>query len=307
MNMKSITSIEQITAIKSYLKQNMTFAEKSVEEIRKEELITASKLPAFPGITTEKVKVGKLQGEYVAADNVSKDNSKIILYFHGGSFISGSCDSHRDLASRISKESSTKVLLIEYRLAPEHKYPAANEDCLYAYKWLLQNGFSEKDIILGGESIGGYLVLETLLNLRDTSVPLPAGAVLLSPHTDFLYYDGESFITRAELDPMSTIEGAKKCADYYFDPSIKAPAVLSPLNENLKGLPSLFIQVGDHEVILSDSERLAKRAEEAGVDVTLEVWDNMWHIFRFMAAMLPEGQEAIKSIGDFVKKKFDIK
>ena len=304
MNKPSITSMEQITAIKGFLKQNMALGEKSVEQIRKEELITASKLPALPGITTEKVNIGKLPGEWVMADNVEKDSKKLILYFHGGTFISGSCDSHRDLASRISKASSTKVLLIEYRLAPEHMYPAANEDCLYAYKWLIENGFSEKDIILGGESIGGYLVLTTLLKLRDTAVPLPSAAFLLSPHTDFLYYDGESYETRGSLDPMSTLEGAKKCAAYYFDPSIKDVSILSPLNEDLKGLPSLFIQVGDHEVILSDSTRLTERAKEAGVDVTLEVWDNMWHIFRFMAAMLPEGEQAINSIGEFVKRKF---
>jgi epsilon-lactone hydrolase len=197
-------------------------------------------------------------------------------------------------------------LNVEYRLAPENKYPAANEDCFHIYRWLLKNGFGAENIIMGGESTGGYLVLATLLALRDEKEAMPKAAFLLSPHTDFLYYDGESYETRRELDPMSSLDGCRMCAERYFPDNMKEPSIMSPLNENLEGLPSLFIQVGDHEVILSDSTRLYENARKAGVDATLEVWENMWHIFRFMAYMLPEGVQAIESVGRFVKEQFGI-
>ena len=306
MNMEK-TSMEKIVAIKEQLKKTFGFAGKTVEQIRRAEAAKAVSLPGLTGITTEKTTIAGLAAEWVRPDqspSVGKyeDDKRMILYFHGGGFISGSCDSHRDLVSRIAKASGVRVLVIEYRLAPEYKYPAANDDCLAAYRLLITGGIPAKSIVIGGDSTGGYLTLTTLLALRDGGDPLPAAAFFLSPHTDFLNYDGESYISRAESDPTGSLSNSRMCADNYFDASRISPPVLSPLHQELDGLPPLFIQVGDDEVILSDSVRLAERAKEAGVDVTLEIWENMWHIFRFMAYMLPEGEEALRNVGEFVRK-----
>ncbi|MDP4144096.1 MAG: alpha/beta hydrolase [Bacillota bacterium] len=299
------TSMEQIMGIKAFLKQNMSMEGKSVEQLRQEQAASQAQAVIPEGTITEKTTIAGMNAEWVKAANVVEHTKEFVLYFHGGGFVTGSCDTHRELAARISKASAVPVLVIEYRLAPEYTYPAANEDCIAAYRWLLSNGFSEKNIVLGGESTGGYLVLETLLTLRDAGEPLPRAAFLLSPHTDFLYYNGKSYITRANSDPMSSLYGTQKCAERYFTSSLEDRRALCPLMEDLSLLPSLFIQVGDHEVILDDSTRLAARAEEAGVAVTLEVWENMWHIFRFMAAMLPEGQQAIDNIGEFIKSQLN--
>ncbi|HEX3047914.1 MAG TPA: alpha/beta hydrolase [Bacillota bacterium] len=299
------TSQEKIMAIKGRLRQSFGMAEKTVEQIRREEAALAAKIPMIPGITIEKTRVANMAAERVGAESILDQKESVILYIHGGGFISGSCDSHRDIAARIVRASETPALVFEYRLAPEHRYPAANEDCLAAYRWLVEGGVAPQNIILGGDSTGGYLALMTLLALRDAGEPLPGGAFLLSPHTDFLYYDGESYESRVELDPIGSLTGSQMCANSYFDPVVTDPAILAPFGEDLKGLPSLLIQVGDHEVILSDSTRLAERAKEAGVEVTLEIWDNMWHTFRFMAYMLPEGAEAIESIGRFVRKQLE--
>jgi epsilon-lactone hydrolase len=297
------TSMEKLLSIKAILKKSASQS-KSVNQIRSEGEITAAGIPRLPGIKTEAVNVDGLNAEWVIAEKVPALSENTILYFHGGSFVSGSCRTHLDLASRISIASGVRVLLIEYRLAPENKYPAAADDCMAAYRWLLKNGTPAENIIIGGDSTGGYLVLMTLLSLRGSPSPLPKAAFLLSPHTDFLYFDGESYLSRQEADPINTPDGIKKCGQDYFGESIPSPSVLSPLNEDLTGLPPLFIQVGEDEVILSDSTRLAERAEAAGVNAVLEVWENMWHIFRFMAYMLPEGQEAINHIGEFIKGQF---
>jgi epsilon-lactone hydrolase len=296
------TSAEKINVIKNFLRQSGRQEEKSIDQIRGELSATAAKLPKLVDIAVEKVRIGHLNGEWVKAENGMEDERKAILYFHGGGFVSGSCGSHRDLAARIAKTSGVKVLVIEYRLAPEFLYPAANEDCLFAYEWLIENGFSPRNIVLGGDSVGGTLVLMTLLSLRDKCSELPAGAFLLSPHTDLLNLDGESYTSRVEMDPMVSIKGIRWMLECYLGSLKGKPSVLSPLRYSLEGLPSLFIQAGDQELILSDSVRLSQKAKEAGVDVTLEIWDNMWHVFQSMAFMLPEAQQAINNIGSFVKK-----
>lgn len=297
------TSPEKLAAIEGFLRKSSKTAEKTIEQIRTEQLAQAQSIPLPEGTTYEGVTLGGIKGEWVTSDKVPQDSKKAVLYFHGGGFTTGNCVTYRDFAARMSNASCVRVLNIDYRLAPENMYPAANEDCLKVYNALLESGISAGNIILGGDSVGGYLALVTLLSLKENNIPMPRAAFLLSPHTDFLYLDGESYITRAKQDPINTANGVKSFAAQYFNPSIKDPSILSPLNQDLHGLPDLFIQTGDHETILSDSTRLADRAKEAGVNVELEVWENMWHIFRFMAYMLPEGQQAINNIGRFIKNK----
>ncbi|HEX2953220.1 MAG TPA: alpha/beta hydrolase [Bacillota bacterium] len=297
-------SNEQLEAIKGHIKQNFSWDGKSLEEIKN----AAEQIPKgtiLPGASIEKVQIGDLNGEWVWGERVSREKRHVILYFHGGGLILGSCDTHRGLVADISKASGVPVLVVEYRLAPEFKYPAANDDCLFAYRWLLNNGLVPENIVLGGDSVGGGLVLMTLLTLRDAGEPLPKAAFLLSSWLDLVHYDGESYMTRADLDPLVSKSSNAMCLDCYLTSGETIPAILSPIQQNLQGLPSLFIQVGDHEVLLSDSARLAERAREAGADVKLEVWENMWHVFQNVPTIL-EAQAAIKGIGQFVKERFNM-
>ncbi|TCZ79411.1 alpha/beta hydrolase [Paenibacillus albiflavus] len=298
------TSQEQLQAIKHVLKQTSDYAHQSVEQIRQGMNEAAARFPMLPDIVVEDAVIGQLHGEWVRGQKDVADQ-KVILYFHGGGFIAGSCEFYRDLAARISMASGVSVLTVDYRLAPEYPYPAANEDCLSAYHWLLDQGYSARDIVLGGDSVGGSLALMTLLSLRDAGDELPRGAFLMSPHTDLVHLDGDSYVSRAALDPTgSLLTSGRIVNDYLGNWSGAVPALLSPLNMNLHGLPSLFIQVGDHEVLLSDSTRFADRARAAGVEVTLEIWEEMWSVFHTLAYMLPEAQQAIRNIGLYVQRQF---
>ncbi|CQR74922.1 Monoterpene epsilon-lactone hydrolase [Sporomusa ovata DSM 2662] len=291
--------------IRDYLiamKEKFDLEKNTVEQIRREWTAVAIKAELPSGTTVDRVMVNNLPAEWVAAANVPIGNEQVILYFHGGGFYSGSCDTYRALAASISAASAVRVLVVEYRLAPEHKYPSANDDAISAYSWLIESGILPKNIVIGGDSAGGGLTLMTLLSLRDAGYQLPAAAFMLSPWADLIYFDGESYVSRAELDPLCSLSGCKLSADYYIETAAIKPPILSPINQNLGGLPSLLIQVGDHEVLLNDSTRLAARAQEAGVDVTLKVWDNMWHVFHAFAAIVPEAQQAINTIGKFVQK-----
>jgi acetyl esterase/lipase len=304
MNMDK-TSIEQLAAIKDYLKQTNRFESKSVAQIRQEMIEAAVNLPSHSDVAVERVGIGTLSGEWIIPVELAPPDDEVILYFHGGGFIAGTCEFYRDLATRIAKVSGTKVLIVEYRLAPEYPYPAANEDCIGAYRWLLANGYSSSDIVLRGDSVGASLALMTLISLRDEGSELPAGAFLISPHTDLVHLDGESYQSRALLDPTGSLEGNKRILDAYVGIQSEPAPILSPLRMDLQGLPELFVQVGDHEVLLSDSTRLAERAKAAGVHVELEIWDNMWSVFHFLAYMLPEAEHAIMHIGKFVRTKLD--
>ncbi|MNO30308.1 Monoterpene epsilon-lactone hydrolase [compost metagenome] len=299
------TSIEQLAAIKEYLKQTNRFESKSVTQIRQEMAETAANLPSHSDVRVEPAFTGSIHGEWILPIQPVPPRDEVILYFHGGGFIAGTCEFYRDLATRIAKASGTKVLLLEYRLAPEYPYPAANEDCIEAYQWLLANGYSASDIVLGGDSVGASLALMTLISLRVEGRELPAGAFLISPHTDLVHLDGESYQSRALLDPTGSLEGNKRILDVYIDTQSEPAAILSPLRMDLQGLPELFVQVGDHEVLLSDSTRLAERAKASGVHVNLEIWEKMWSCFHFLAYMLPEAEQAIVNIGKFVRMKLE--
>ncbi|WP_019911176.1 alpha/beta hydrolase [Paenibacillus sp. HW567] len=301
---------DMLNAIKNHLKQNNGNGVRTVTQIREDLIAAAKSLPRLPGVQAVSVTIGRLHGEWVDCTDeaAGSGRGKVILYYHGGGFISGTCEIYRDLAARISAASGARVLTVEYRLAPEHVYPAANEDCLAAYDWLLAEGYSHKDIILGGDSVGASLALMTLITLRDDGKKLPAAAFLLSPHSDLVHLDGESYDSRAELDPTGSRAGNQRILeDYLGDYTGDMPLLLSPLRADLHGLPPLLIQAGDQEVLLSDAERLAERARAAGVQVTLEIWEDLWSVFQMIAAILPEGQQAIGNIGTYVKNIWNLK
>ena len=244
------------------------------------------------------VTVGGVSAKWISVANVAEDC--VVLYLHGGAYNIGSSNIYRDIAARISKASGAKVLLIDYRLAPEHPFPAAIEDATIAYRWLLENGFSPQNIAISGDSSGGGLTIATLVSLRDSGEALPAAAVVLSPWTD-LEGTGESITKHVQADPFLTPEWLQFMAKHYIGNNSPRTALISPIYADLHDLPPILIQVGTDEILLSDSRRLAERVREAGIDTTLDVWENMWHVWHFFAGQLPEGKCAMDKIGAFIR------
>ena len=255
-------------------------------------------------VSTMRVSAGGVDGEWIAADGVQPGNA--ILYFHGGGFRLGSVSSHRELIARISEASRCRVLAINYRLAPEHRFPAPVEDAIAAYRWMLDQGLKPGNIAFAGDSAGGNLVLAAMLGLREQGLPLPAAAVLMSPWTD-LAATGESYANRSGADPIHQRPMILALAKNYLGPDGDPRNPLaSPLYGELGGLPPLLIQVGDRETVLDDSIMFADKARAAGVDVELEVWDGMIHVFQ-MFRELPEAGRAIASIAGFLNRHLHIK
>jgi acetyl esterase/lipase len=228
-------------------------------------------------------------------------DERVIYYLHGGGYVMGSINTHREMISRLSRAARARALAIDYRLAPENPFPAAVGDSTGAYRWLISTGVDRARLVIAGDSAGGGLTVATLVALRDAGDPLPAAAVCLSPWVD-LEGLGESMTTRAEMDPMVQREDILELAEAYLGDTHPRTPLAAPLYADLRGLPPLLIQVGTAELLLDDSTRLAERARSAGVDVILEPWDDMFHMWHFFAAMLPEGQQAIDRIGEFIQK-----
>jgi acetyl esterase/lipase len=207
------------------------------------------------------------------------------------------------MVSRVSRATAARALLVEYRLAPENRFPAAVEDALTGYRWLISNGADPARMVIAGDSAGGGLTVATLVALRDAGDRLPAAGVCISPWLD-MEAKGESMKTRVDRDPWIDPGHIKLGAEMYLgEGGDRRNPLANPLHADLTGLPPLLVQVGDSEVLLDDSTRLAERAKAAGVDVTLEVWDEMVHVFQGFAFMLPEGQQAIDRIGEFVRER----
>ena len=248
--------------------------------------------------------IAPLMAEDVACERIScssVERDEVMFYLHGGGFTVGSCKTHRDLAARLSLTTGIPVLLVDYRLAPEYPFPAAIEDVTKAYRWLIKSGTQPHQIIMGGDSSGGGLAMSTLLSLRDNGDSLPSAVVLLSPWLD-LALTGESLVSRAHLDPLVSQEGLRACAKHYIGDRDPKDSLISPLYADLHSLPPMLIHVGDHELLLSDAIRLADRAQAANVEVKLDVWPEMWHVWHAWAASLPEGQEALNQIGGYVSR-----
>jgi epsilon-lactone hydrolase len=213
----------------------------------------------------------------------------------------GSVNTHRDLLARIARASGARVLGINYRLAPEHPFPAAVEDSVAAYRWMLAEGLKPSRIAVAGDSAGGGLTVATLIAIRDAKLPTPGAGVCISPWVD-MEGIGETMKTRAAVDPVVQREGLLGMAAAYLGGQNPRSPLAAPLYADLKGLPPLLIQVGDAETLLDDSIRLNDRAKAAGVSTKLEVWPEMIHVWQLFASFLPEGQQAIDGIGSFLKE-----
>jgi monoterpene epsilon-lactone hydrolase len=254
-------------------------------------------VPPAADIKCERVEAGGVDAEWVYAPNAASD--RFVLYLHGGGYVIGSVNTHRDMIARISRAAEARVLALNYRLAPEHPFPAAVDDAVAGYKWLLAQGAKPSRIAIGGDSAGGGLAAATLVAIRDAKLPTPAAGVLLSPWVD-LEGLGESMTTRVEADPVVRKEGLVGMAQAYLGGQDPKTPLAAPLYADLKGFPPLLIQVGDAETLLDDSTRLEARAKAAGVRTKLEVWPEMIHVWQLFASFLPEGQQAIDGIGKFI-------
>ncbi len=276
------------------------FAGTSLEDQRAmlDEMGAQSELPA--GMMVAR---GCLAGVPLEQLTPAQRERRVVLYVHGGGFAMGSCNSHRALAARIGAACRARVVLPEYRLAPEHPFPAGLDDMVAVYRALLANGTPAEQIVVVGDSAGGGLATSMLLRVRDAHLPLPRALVLLSPYLD-LTLSGETLQTRADADPWldPSLFGAMR--DIYLAGVDPAGPLASPLNANLAGLPPMLIQVGDQEVLLSDSLRMQERARAAGVSVELEIGAELWHVWHLFAPMLPDANEAIDRIGAFVDERF---
>ena len=287
----------QLQEIVNLLRAAPPLADASVEELR----ARMGMFPAPPpeGTTVDPVDAGGVPAEWVNAPDA--DAGHVLLWLHGGGYCLGSLDTHRNLAGRLSAATGSFVLLADYRLAPEHCYPAAVDDAVEVYRWLLQNGTDPTRMVVGGDSAGGGLTVALLLALRDRGEPLPGAAVCVSPWVD-MACDAESYTVNAEADPMLSQATIKPLAAWYLGPDGDPTApYASPLHGDLSDLPPMLIHVGGTEALLDDSRALAARAEAAGVDVTLEVWDEMIHVWHAFETV-PEAAQALDRIGEFVRK-----
>lgn len=256
------------------------------------------KLPS--GVVVEPVRVGALPAEWLRPAGARADAT--VLYLHGGGYAIGSAKSHRHLAAAIAKAAGTPALLVDYRRAPEHPFPAAVEDAVASYRWLLGTGHPSRRIVVAGDSAGGGLTVATLVALRDAGTALPAAGVCISPWVD-LTCGGASYQTKAASDPLVTREGVARMAAWYLAGADPKTPLASPLHADLRGLPPLLVHVGSEEVLLDDARQLATQAGAAGVEATLAVWPEMVHVWHWFLGMLDEAQAAVDEIGAFVGAK----
>ena len=274
----------------------------SLEQQREQLESLAKYQPVPPRVDVQRIQAGNAPAEWLRPGGTG--DGRALLFFHGGGYTMGSCNTNRALAARVAVASAAPALIFDYRLAPEYPFPAALEDALAAYRWLISSGISPRKIAFAGGSAGGGLAIATALSLRDDGDPLPAAIVCLSPWVD-LALTGESMTTRAGVDPVISREYCQaQVARYIGDRDPRSP-LISPLYADLHGLPPMLIQVGGYETLLSDSVRLADRARNAGVDVTFETWEGMWHVWQLSARFVPEGRQAIDKIGAFIRSHID--
>ncbi len=273
---------------------------RSVQEERAEINALAEKWIHPPrSVAVEPIRVDGVPSEWVQPRKTPA--ARVFLYLHGGGYTICSPATHRGLTGRLALACRARLLVIDYRLAPEYPYPAALEDALSAYHWLISQGIPPETIVIGGDSAGGGLTLATAVSLRDRGEPLPAALVLLSPWTD-LTFSGETIHSRAKVDPVFRGGGGSSFAPAYANGQDPANPLISPVFADLHGLPPTLIHVGDDEILLSDSTRIHARLQAAGADSRLEIWSSMWHVFQSGAPWIPEARRSIEQIAAFVRE-----
>jgi epsilon-lactone hydrolase len=287
-------STEQRENLEAILRQSAFPAGGDVNEQRRQlkELVSAQPLPG--DVTVTAAVLGGVPTAEITIDGIEPRH--VVLYFHGGVYVLGDAFQAAGLASQIGRRTNAKVISVDYRLAPEHPYPAAVDDALAAYEALLANGTDPADIVFAGESAGGGLAVATLVNARDHGLPLPAAAFVMSPYAD-LTLAGTTMRTKHEVDPLLSPENLLPRITDYTAGHDAASGLISPIFADLSGLPPLFIQAGTHEVLLDDAVRLAGQAATADVEVILDITPGVPHVFQAYHAILEEAAAALDRAG----------
>jgi len=252
-------------------------------------------------ISVQTVKINGVNCEWISNgnDNDNNENQNILVYLHGGGYVIGGPDSHRDVAWRIADKCSCKLLLVDYRLAPEHPFPAAIDDATSCYQGLLDSGFQPENIAFAGDSAGGGLTAATLLNLKHLELPQPKCAVLMSPWLD-LSAEGPSIPINESADPMLTLKALNTMAKHYLGEQDSKTPLASPVFADLSGLAPLLVHVGSTEILLSDSERFCSSIRGYQGEVSLVIWPKMPHVFQMFASFIPEAKQSIAQISAFI-------
>lgn len=269
-----------------------------LKDMSRNEGLTVKLMGCLMPAVDEKLMIGHIYAEWQGP----AEAEAVMLYFHGGAFVVGSPKTHRPLVKNIVKAGSVRALSIDYRLAPEHKFPAALEDAERAYDWLLEKGHAPENIAVAGDSAGGGLALSLLLKLKESGKPLPACAAALSPWTD-LTGSGASVRLRQDVEDMLDGTKLRETAALYHGEADPANPLISPLFGNLADLPPLLVQIGTDEILWDDSHSFAEKARQAGTECTLEVFEKMPHAFQLGADFVPEAREALRNVARFIENK----
>ncbi|MFJ9246611.1 alpha/beta hydrolase [Streptomyces sp. NPDC101776] len=258
-------------------------------------------IPLPPDVSTTEGELGGVP--VVIVETPATDPATVLLYLHGGAYVIGSAADAAGLAGEVSRRTGARAVCVDYRLAPEHPFPAAVDDALAVYRALLDDGVPSSAIAFVGESAGGGLVAATLVAAKDAGLPQPASAAVFSPWAD-LSVSGDSAKSKADVDASLTPEGLRARARDYLGDTDPTDPHASPVFAELTGLAPLFIQVGSYEILLDDAVRLAARAAEHDVHVELQVWPQVPHVFQAFAAMLDEGAAALDAAGAFIRARW---
>ena len=288
---------EQRETLDAILRQSAFPAGSDVNEQRRllRELLSAQPLPA--DVTVTRTVLGGVPAAEITVDGVEPRH--VVLYFHGGVYAMGDAFLAAGLASQIGRRTQAKVISVDYRLGPEHPYPAAVDDALAAYQALLRGGTAPADIAFAGESAGGGLAMATLVNARDHGLPLAAAALVMSPYAD-LTLAGTTMETKREADPLLSRESLQARVSDYTSGQDAALGLISPIFADLSGLPPLIIQAGTHEVLLDDAIRLARQAATADVGITLDITAGVPHVFQAYYPILDEAAAALDRAGQLL-------
>jgi epsilon-lactone hydrolase len=290
-------SAEQRENLDAILRQSAFPADSDVSELRRllAELTSAQPLPA--GVTATPAALGGVPAAEITVDGIEPRH--VVLYFHGGVYVLGDAVQAAGLAAQVGRRTRARVISVDYRLAPEHPYPAAVDDALAAYQALLQDGTDPADIAFAGESAGGGLAIATLVNARDHGLPLPAAAFVMSPYVD-LTLAGTTMDTKRAADPLLSRDNLQARIPDYTTGHDPALGLISPVFADLSGLPPLIIQAGTHEVLLDDAVRLARQAATADVEVTLDITPGVPHVFQAYYPILDEAAAALDRAGQLL-------
>jgi epsilon-lactone hydrolase len=291
-------SKEQQSQLDAILRQGRIDTTADVASVRAAFDALTAQTPVPADVQQRPVDLGGVTGIEVTI--ASNDSGSVILYFHSGVYVIGTAAATVPLVADLARRTGTSAITVDYRLAPEHPYPAAVDDARAAYAGLLARGVDPSRVVLAGESAGAGLAVATLLTARDAGLPMPASALLMSPYAD-LTLSGDTLVDRESLDPILTPEGLRVRAPEYLAGADASDPLISPIFGDLRGLPPLLIQVGSHEILLSDAIRLAARAATSDVAVTLDVTPGVPHVFQGFAAFLDEAAAALDRASAFIK------